>query len=80
MRISVSVYVNQPEVSLVVGDAFRSAVLGRTLQHHNVDSPGCVASACPDTALPVPSKARLDVRDGQRTNASHRKKTLYCFY
>lgn len=58
---------NSLELSLVVGDAFRSAVLCRTLQHHDVDRPGGVASARLDPALPVPSEPRLDVGDGQRT-------------
>ena len=49
------------ELSLVVGDAFGSTVLGRTLQHHNVDSPGGVAPARPDPALPVPGETRLNV-------------------
>lgn len=49
------------ELSLVVGDAFRITVLCRTLQYHNVDSPGGVAPARSDPALPVPSETGLNV-------------------
>lgn len=59
---------HQPELPPVVADAFRSAILGRRLQHHNVDRPGGVAPAGPDPALPVPSGPRLNVGDGQSTD------------
>lgn len=59
------------ELSFVVGDAFRGTILCRTLQHHNMDSPGGVAPARPDPALPVPSKTRLNVWDGQCADGRH---------
>lgn len=49
------------ELSLVVADAFGSAVLGRALQHHDVDGAGGVAPARPHPALPVPGEAGLNV-------------------
>ena len=50
-----------PELSLVVVYTFRVAVLGRTLQHHNVNCPGGVSPARPDPTFPVPSETRMDV-------------------
>lgn len=71
---------SQPEFSLVVGDPFWSAILGRALQDHNVDGPGGVAPAGPDPTLPVPRRARLDVGDGQRTGGEEKGSHLYQCY
>ena len=55
-----------PELPPVVGQAFVRAVLGRVLQHHDMDRAGRVAAARAHAALPVPRGAGLDVGDGQR--------------
>lgn len=78
LRIRTAGRAHTPELSPVVAHAFRGAILGRSLQHHDVDRPGGVASAGPDQALPIPSESRLNVGDGQSTDGKPEECKSHC--